>query len=247
MLCDVCGSINFFSKKVRNHHHANFYDVQRAAEQGCELCLALCEEAKSFVALDMDEHIFYEVEYGEYTWPRIEKRPVPGPPTSQRGGPPGLPPPSIIKPRPVCSIEFSAISDEIYRRFSTRFEPYVENDCDPELANVIPGRPSFHAPDSEGCFELIDSWRRECDSAHGGVCPSNSEAPLPTRVLDIGMEGNTSVFLKVTYPGEVGVYVALSHCVRRSSFLRFFDRCQSISHFVIHIKAASSFSFTQKF
>jgi hypothetical protein len=104
--------------------------------------------------------------------------------------------------------------------FSTTFEIpveyeiYVEYDCAPELAGVVSGRPSFATPHSDGCFDLIKTWVRECTEHHRYYCPSQLENPLPTRVLDIGIGGgDDSIFLKVANPREVGAYVTLSHCV----------------------------------
>jgi len=44
-----------------NNHHANFHDVLRAAEQGCELCREICVEAKSAVELVTDAEIHYQI------------------------------------------------------------------------------------------------------------------------------------------------------------------------------------------
>ena len=97
------------------------------------------------------------------------------------------------------------------------FDIHVERGCAPELASAVFGRPSFPTPDSEGCFDLIGSWMRECIDTHGGYCSAQIEAPLPTRVLDIGIDGDGGdVFLKVTTFEEVVTYVTLSHCVRTS-------------------------------
>jgi len=95
------------------------------------------------------------------------------------------------------------------------FEIYVGHDCGPKLSAAVSGRPSFAIPDSEGCFSLVESWIRECTETHEGYCPSGLEGPLPTRVLDIGSDGEISnIVLKDTASEEVGAYVTLSHCVR---------------------------------
>jgi hypothetical protein len=114
----------------------------------------------------------------------------------------------------VHTIEIYSTSTKKYPGWYKMFEVYVEHECTPALARVISGRPSFPTPDSEGCFALINSWVRECTELHKGYCPPQIVAPLPTRVLDIGMDGDAdSIFLKLADSAEVGAYVTLSHCV----------------------------------
>jgi hypothetical protein len=111
------------------------------------------------------------------------------------------------------SVGFTTENERQRREFA-KFEIYVEHDCAPELAGLVEGRPSFATPYSDGCFSLINTWMRECAESHGSYCSSESEAPLPTRVLDIGIGGgDDSIFLKVANQREVSAYVTLSHCV----------------------------------
>jgi hypothetical protein len=208
MLCDVCKSINFFAwGSWGNPHHANLHAVFQAAEQGCELCRKLrieveCSPLPSIVAgevilppqLDMESRILYSIliNLSDRT-PTIDAVLF----QTQRDG-----------------FKLDLGTGRPKRGLCTIFEIYVEHDCAPELARVISGRPSFATPYSDGCFSLINTWMRQCTERHGGHCPSETEAPLPTRVLDIGIGGgNGSIFLKVANPREVGAYVTLSHCV----------------------------------
>jgi hypothetical protein len=197
MLCDVCKSINFFSKESENPHHANLHALFQAAEQGCELCRELRVEAERELRV------------------KAECAPLP----------------SSVGYKDILPTQLDMDSSIIYKIFTnffvlfqTRrvafkrgsnmiFEIYVEHECAPELARVISGRPSFATPSSDGCFALINTWMRECTERHGAHCPSETEAPLSTRVLDIGIGSDGPIFLKVANPGEVGAYVTLSHCV----------------------------------
>jgi hypothetical protein len=201
MLCDVCKSINFFAREFRNPHHANLHAVFQAAEQGCELCRELRVEAERELrvqagrerllppSLNMDCRIIYRISHAY--------------------------PSDAIK-----SVVFTIQNEWEYphrslREFATLvIKIYVERDCAPELAGLVEGRPSFATPYSDGCFSLINTWMRECAQNHGSWCPSETEAPLPTRVLDIGIGGGDgSIFLKVANQREVGAYATLSHCV----------------------------------
>ncbi|CAG8951084.1 hypothetical protein HYFRA_00006482 [Hymenoscyphus fraxineus] len=54
---------------------------------------------------------------------------------------------------------------------------------------------------------------KDCCETHGYQCPPQTPVKLPSRVLDVGHEGRGSgISLKVSTLGEIGVYVALSHC-----------------------------------
>jgi hypothetical protein len=203
MLCDVCISIDFFVKKHKQYpHHANLHAVYQAAEQGCELCQALLVNVEDAalgripVEVEMESRVFYHIwywkgndfNYFSHEW----DPPVEG----------------------VHLIEFSGERTGRKQCWEAIFEVYVEHGCAPGLARAVSGRPIFPTPDSEGCFSLINSWMRECSERHKGYCPSQIEAPLPTRVLDIGMDGGDGgIFLKFTNFAEVGAYVTLSHCV----------------------------------
>lgn len=197
MLCDVCKSINFFSKESENPHHANLHALFQAAEQGCELCREIRVKAERKLRVQAERKFHFPLQlntdsqifYGIY---------------------------SSISTSAKESVYFFAQNEmELghLRPFAT-FEIYVEHDCAPELAGLVEGRPSFATPYSDGCFALINTWMRECAESHGSYCHSETEAPLPTRVLDIGIGGGDSpIFLKVANPREVGAYVTLSHCV----------------------------------
>jgi hypothetical protein len=195
MLCDVCKSINVFAREARgNPHHANLHAVYQAAGQGCELCREIRVEAERGLPFpttsthaNMDSQIIYNI-YSAYPSGAIE------------------------------SVGFTTQNEMKYSSSSlhdvAKFEIYVEHDCAPELAGLVEGRPSFATPYSDRCFSLINTWMRECAESHGSYCPSETEAPLPTRVLDIGIGGDDgSIFLKVANQMEVGAYVTLSHCV----------------------------------
>jgi hypothetical protein len=153
-------------------------------------------EARSTVGLLMDSEIKYHINHGR------------------------------VEPSPIGSIRFfNGPGTTLEEALNAAFEIYVEYGCAPELAAAVFGRPSFPTPDSADCFDLIGTWMTECINTHGAYCPYQTETPLPTRALDVGMERNpTGVSLKVTTSEEVGAYVTLSHCVRVSSFLKLSDR-----------------------
>lgn len=186
-----------------NKHHVNLDALFRAAKQGCDLCREICVDAErdttrsasfdnpGIFELNRDSYIFYAIRHS----------------TRQQGFHFQDP------PKVVHSIAFSC-GYMLAPRFETEFDIYVERDCNPTLARAISGRPSFATPFSDGCFALISTWMRECTELHKGYCPSQLVAPLPSRVLDVGMEGGSDrVFLKIADNAEIGAYFTLSHCV----------------------------------
>lgn len=82
-------------------------------------------------------------------------------------------------------------------------------------------------PDAGGVthLEIIRYWLRECDENHHckpSACikgPLETQAtlvkprttPLPTRLIDVGVDGDNKLFLWETGPQHVGEWVALSH------------------------------------
>ncbi|KAG7047276.1 heterokaryon incompatibility protein [Colletotrichum scovillei] len=74
------------------------------------------------------------------------------------------------------------------------------------LENSILGRP-IKPPAKQ--LSLVKNWVRECEDHHQS-CHS-APATLPTRVVDVGVEGVMEPRLVVT-SGEVGRYMTLSHC-----------------------------------
>lgn len=63
-------------------------------------------------------------------------------------------------------------------------------------------------------FQEIDTWIKDCLENHS-ECPRSADTLLPTRVLDVGVDGDGSsedVRLHVSSTGECGRYIALSYC-----------------------------------
>jgi len=63
---------------------------------------------------------------------------------------------------------------------------------------------------SDSCFRLASSWLNTCTKSHP-ACRLGAEPPLPTRVIDVGIEGKQDPFL-VESQALRGQYVALSYC-----------------------------------
>ncbi|KAM7189109.1 Heterokaryon incompatibility protein (HET) domain containing protein [Rhypophila sp. PSN 637] len=76
------------------------------------------------------------------------------------------------------------------------------------------GIPQFPLPGNPAYFEVLRSWVQDCNNNHGCWLHSNTGKRLPTRVLDIGDEGQTtssSTIRLVETKTETGKYMALSH------------------------------------
>ena len=76
-------------------------------------------------------------------------------------------------------------------------------------STILAGRDLPLNTSSPKSLALAKSWIHECVSSHGDC--SFSKATLPTRVIDIGLEGNINPKLAVTN-GEYADYAALSYC-----------------------------------
>lgn len=98
-------------------------------------------------------------------------------------------------------IRCDRLSPRAYCYFS--FYPATET---PALDDVILGR-RIKPPVEQ--LDLMREWVRSCDTSHTS-CRSEPR-PLPTRVIDVGLGGQTEPRLLVTR-GAVGRYMTLSHC-----------------------------------
>lgn len=58
-------------------------------------------------------------------------------------------------------------------------------------------------------LSIIRHWVESCDKSH--TCRATNEFELPTRVLDVGMDGDDQVRLRSTEPGERGHWITLTH------------------------------------
>ncbi|KAK1994877.1 heterokaryon incompatibility protein [Colletotrichum falcatum] len=74
------------------------------------------------------------------------------------------------------------------------------------LEGVVIGRPIKPPGERAG---LVGDWVESCDGNH--KCYRSDPRPLPTRVIDVGVEGRREPRLVVT-GGRTGRYVTLSHC-----------------------------------
>ncbi|KAE8442731.1 hypothetical protein EG329_002922 [Mollisiaceae sp. DMI_Dod_QoI] len=98
------------------------------------------------------------------------------------------------------------------RRVGCKVQFFVLPESKLAIEGIISGRPVAAKASSEACFQLAKQWRERCFSKHVDSCPPPREVPLPTRVIDVGpSDGSQEPYLKETN-GEIGTYVALSHC-----------------------------------
>jgi hypothetical protein len=87
---------------------------------------------------------------------------------------------------------------------------------DSPLAKMVPGRLRIASTASDTAFKRYRNWLRLCDANHRCAPPIN--APLPTRVLDVGVSGNDTEVKLVENLRQIDGspfpprYVALSHC-----------------------------------
>ncbi|KAM6513776.1 hypothetical protein FALCPG4_014991 [Fusarium falciforme] len=62
---------------------------------------------------------------------------------------------------------------------------------------------------SQRCLDMLKEWLRECREGHPG-CPSNNQVKLPSRVIDVGSEGQDPRIVETN--SQLGEYLTLSYC-----------------------------------
>jgi hypothetical protein len=71
----------------------------------------------------------------------------------------------------------------------------------------------WHDFASESCFKYIETMIAECERNHQHrKCKQPAEAPLPKRVLDLGLQHVSDNLRLYESKNEEGHYIALSHC-----------------------------------
>jgi len=112
-------------------------------------------------------------------------------------------PPKGVKK--TLGVWFLADMDEDDVMLSVFVPPGVESPH-PHIRTLDPVAP--HS-DSEESLQLAARWLDDCTSKHEG-CKSDPDAPMPTRVIDIGLDGKDPVLVETK--GTTGRYAALSYC-----------------------------------
>jgi hypothetical protein len=80
---------------------------------------------------------------------------------------------------------------------------------EPVWGDRIAGRFVRSDPCHPRVYSMISGWIQECFEHRD--CGSNSDTPLPTRILEIGTKEDSILRLSISN-GRLGRYVALSHC-----------------------------------
>lgn len=88
-------------------------------------------------------------------------------------------------------------------------DPVDDLDC----LRVIPSDSS-----DDQCYSLIRRWLREC-SEHDS-CPMGKAVPLPRRVIVVPRDASERPRPYISSKGDMGHYIALSHCWGTSSILK---------------------------
>ena len=84
--------------------------------------------------------------------------------------------------------------------------------------NVFKHRIIQNDPESEECFELADSWIRECLQNHGSHCQINCGKKAPKRLVDLGAWTSSTYPRLIETASEAALepsgvrYAALSYC-----------------------------------
>jgi Heterokaryon incompatibility protein (HET) len=72
---------------------------------------------------------------------------------------------------------------------------------------------------SEGSFELVQQWIRECEATHKS-CRYRLRQALPKRVIELVTNSHTPKLRLINSAGLIGLYCALSHCWGSLEYLR---------------------------
>lgn len=215
MLCEICKTINVDelvpSEEVLEigifsgtTHHASFAELESAAKAGCELCKAIERCAhdliKQPVLLKRLSSYPIELKF------RLKGHANPG----YQGG----------------SKFWASCQGKIIAQLEA-YVPRGSEAANPDL-KLISGRPVSSDPASQDCFDVANTWLRECMysgdhefceskiEGSAGAEFSGSQTPLPTRLIDVGppdgaQEPRLILSSSITTSSSQG-YAALSHC-----------------------------------
>ncbi len=73
--------------------------------------------------------------------------------------------------------------------------------------------------DLSAALDPVHHWLAECTQGHAR-CGVGAEAPLPTRVLDLGLGLSDAAIRLCETEGNMGRYICLSYCWGRSEFIK---------------------------
>ncbi|KAF1983535.1 HET-domain-containing protein [Aulographum hederae CBS 113979] len=193
-LCNICRTVNFAEPSLSPHkqftaeHHVNGKALWKAAADGCLFCELLCSTFKSRRQADI-EGITSQLSI--YLW--------------SRGG-------------------FNAAV-----LFQLARHVYIQPDhvpsCVADLGSYMlagdkesktfPGRRVTANAESPACLDLVKSWLRNCLTNSSDVdhstCQPVEDAPLPTRVIDVGPSDGSQTPRLHRGEGSLGQWISLSH------------------------------------
>ncbi|PMD16794.1 HET-domain-containing protein [Hyaloscypha hepaticicola] len=196
MFCDRCQDIlnldillSTLPKDRRRPQHKNLANLEASAEAGCTICSLVCADPVS-------RYIPTGLQSGQIYF--------------------------RLHPNGLLVFQFDSLHETGHSlsrnskilaiiRLST-------NEGDP-ITNLQPGiftsRPVADDSSSEACFKVTQYWLKTCLETHGSLCQVVDKLPLPTRVLDVGLQESTHVTLYIPN-GQHGQWFTLSHCWGRS-------------------------------
>lgn len=200
MLCRLCEDLDFDQAATEEGvaHHASFADLDASSIDGCELCMIIRNEAESdwtggldLSSVDIPNHSQIRC-YFNKCGPALEWKQSSGDKIH-------------FAYLEICTTE---------GRSSISLIPLVGSlivfilGPDDPFSDIICTRPTCDDVSSPDFFDLVHDWMDYCSECHA-ECIGQTEAKLPTRVIDIGDEGDDPVLL--ISQGSRGRWVTLSH------------------------------------
>lgn len=193
MFCRLCDDLDYdqASRPEGAEHYPSFAHLVSAAKSASELCVILRHERETDGDPDFDQ-----VDTQEDTRIRCLYNNL-GPALNWRQD----------GEEDNISIAFLSVCPISYDVFGYLYAVIRRSIIDRICTRLISSDSSF-----ADCFNLIDNWVSECPRYHRD-CVNSIEPALPTRVIEIGDEGDGPI-LSVSQ-GRHARWVTLSHCWRQ--------------------------------
>ncbi|OAL55515.1 HET-domain-containing protein [Pyrenochaeta sp. DS3sAY3a] len=196
----LCGGLKDYFEKKERRHDPDFYiqpaSVSKSVDCGCRYCLIACHaigtpRAESNLAKNI------EASLGNSSL-RYEHEGVPQNSNKSKGD--------------SLDTTFSS-SGVVFKGAGVSTEVFVLNENNDPFIPVSVSIPGYTGADES--LQAAMKWFAECIKEHRLFCPapnsSAGPAPLPLRVIDVGLSGTQRIRLKQTN-NERGYYACLSHC-----------------------------------
>ena len=177
---------------ILTFHHGTAENMNTSAESGCPFCAYLKPAFSSLRPHEFSgETIYAQIESSESVHARGK--------------------PKTLFSFQVTNVHKSTESTLItFELFQFASEKDLQGELEARPGRILPF-PIASTAVSPWCLSLMKLWLQQCEMHHT-TCERINNAPLPTRIIDVGpADGSETPKLHLS-KGEEGRYLTLSHC-----------------------------------